>query len=335
MVLAMATVASPGCGRQRETMAFPLSKSEVQALSKAKTVSEIFDQPREVQLETNAACAIADISDMDLDARGNFILADGWRLRQVYIFSSDGRFIRILGRQGQGPGEYSTPVSLAVNSTGEILVSDYLRNQILVFDIDYQYLHSLTGKPRIHYFVHLNARNDIYTYSGTVGPGRREAFNTVYKLDKEGAKVLSFAPVPQTVLDMNFSAVDDGMTIDKEDFIYEMNPLYYQVRKYTADGKFVKSFSNPHYRDGQREGKMPAILNGPHYLEKGLLVVQREKVIDIFDTEGNFLAGEIPLPQKIVAARGNTLYCEEWEETPQKVQANPKIICYDVRRFAR
>jgi len=336
ILLLLVTTAYAGCGRRRETMASPLSKSEVQAISSAKTVAELFDSPREVQLETKAECAVAEISDLDLDANGNFIIADGWRLRQVFVFASNGSFIKILGRVGQGPGEYSTPVSVAVNSAGETLVADYLRNQIIVFDRDSLYQRSLPGKPRIQYFVHVNTRDEIYTYSGTIGPGRHAVFNAVHKLDKNGAEVLSFASVPEAVLDMNFSAVDDGMTIDKDDFVYEMNPLYYQVRKYSADGKLVGSFTNPHYRDERKEGEPPTILNGPHYLEKGLLVVQRGDLIDIFDSSGNFLAGDIPFSLKIVAGRRNTLYCVQWDEsTAQKMQSNPKVVCYELRRFTR
>ncbi|MGA2533527.1 MAG: hypothetical protein ABSG19_10880 [Candidatus Aminicenantales bacterium] len=46
-----------------------------------------------------------------------------------------------------------------------------------------------------------------------------------------------------------------------------------------------------------------------------------------------------PLPQAIIdfsAARRNTLYCVQWDETvPQKTQANPRIICYELRGSAR
>ncbi|MGA2533525.1 MAG: 6-bladed beta-propeller [Candidatus Aminicenantales bacterium] len=336
VALAVVLAASTDCRRHEESFASPLSKSEVQAISSAKTAAEIFDVPREVQLETKAECAVAEISDLGLDANGNFIIADGWQLRQVFVFASDGRFVKILGRLGQGPGEYSTPVSVAVNSEGEILIADYQRNQIIVFDRDYQFQRSLPGKPRIQYFVHVNARDEIYTYSGTVSPRRHEVFNSVHKLDKDGAEVLSFAPVPQAALDMNFSAVNDGMTIDEDDFVYEMNPLHYQVRKFSAGGKLIGSFTNPHYHNERREGEPPTILNGPHYLERGLIVVQRGNVIDIFDTLGNFLTGDIPFSLKIITARRNTLYCVQWDETvPQKTQPNPKVICFELRSFAR
>jgi hypothetical protein len=273
---------------------------------------------------------------MDIGVNGDFIIADGWRLHCVYVFSREGRFLRILGRQGQGPGEYSTPVSVAVNSRGEILISDYMRNQIIVYAEDGRYLRFLQGKPHIPYFLHLNSKNEIYAYSGTVGPGARTTFNAVHKLDGQGGEILSFAPVPEDVLKLRFSAVDDGMTIGEDDMIYEMNPLFYQIRKYAPDGKLVGTFSSPHSHIAAKPDGTPEIFNGPHYLEGGLLVIQRGKDIDVFDTAGNFLVGGIPFPSKIVAAKRNILYCEEWNETTtQQAQANSRVLCYALRHFAR
>jgi hypothetical protein len=327
-------LSSADCIRREKPLSSPLSRWELQAVSSAKKVDDIFEKACDIQLETNTACTIASISDMDIDAKENFVIADGWQLGQVYLFARDGQFIKILGKRGQGPGEYSTPVSVGLNSRGEILISDYLRNQIIVYSPDYVYRESIPGKPRIYYFVHLNRKDEIYMYSGTVGPLHREAFDTIHKLNEKGIEILAFAPVPRNVLDMDFSVVYDGMAIDRDDFIYEMNPLYYQIRKYTADGKLIRSFSNPNSKNKMRKGGSAKILNGPYYLEKGLLIVQREDCLDIFDTEGNFIVGKIPLAQKIVNARRNALYLEEWEMPgPEKTQLNPKIICYELRNF--
>ncbi len=271
---------------------------------------------------------------MDIDAKGNFVISDGWQLGRVYLFTSDGRYIRTLGRRGQGPGEYSTPVSVATNSIGEILICDYLRNQVVVYNADYSYLRSIAVKPRIQYFIHLDRRNEIFLYSGAAGPRQREVFDTIHMLGESGSEVLSFAPVPEDVLDLGFSAIADGMTIAEGDHIYEMNPLYYQVRKYTTDGKLIRSFTNPNIEKKLRKGGPEGILNGPFYLEGGLIVVQREGWLDIFDTEGNLIVDKIPLAPKILHARRNTLFLEEWTMSgPERAQLNPKIICRQLRGF--
>jgi len=273
---------------------------------------------------------------MDVDAGGDFVISDGWQLGRVYVFAADGRYLRTLGRRGQGPGEYSTPVSLAVNSRGEILICDYLRNQILVFGADHGYKRSIAVKPRIRYFIHLDNEDGIFLYSGVVGPRQSEVFDTVHRLDESGSDILSFAPVPREILDLDFSAIADGMAIGGDGHVYEMNPLYYQIRKYATDGKLVRSFTNPNVEKKLRKGGPEGILNGPFYLESGLIVVQRDRILDFFDTEGNLIVDNIPLAQKIIHARGKTLYLEEWTQSgPERAQLNPKIICLRLRGFPR
>jgi hypothetical protein len=304
------------------------------AVSSAKTADDIFEKACDVQLDTDADCPIAEISDMDIDAKGNFIISDGWQLGRVYLFTSEGRFVRTLGRHGQGPGEYSTPVSVATNSIGEILICDHLRNQIVVYNADYSYLGSITVKPRIQYFIHLDRRNEIFLYSGAGGPRQREVFDTIHRLDENGFEVLSFAPVPKDVLELDFSAIADGMAIGEDDHIYEMNPLYYQIRKYTTDGRLIRSFTNPNIKKRIRKGGPDGILNGPFYLEKGLVVVQLDGLLDVFDTEGDLIVDKIPLAPKIIKAKRNALYLEEWTMSgPERAQLNPKIICCQLRDF--
>ena len=324
--------ASVSCFRRERSHPSPLSQSELLAVSSARTADELFERTCDVQLETDADCPIAEISDMDIDATGNFIISDGWQLGRVYLFASDGRYIRTLGRRGQGPGEYSTPVSVATSSIGEILICDYLRNQIVVYNADSSYLRSIAVKPRIQYFIHLDRRNEIFLYSGAVGPRQREVFDTIHRLDENGSEVLSFAPIPEDVLDLGFSAIADGMAIGEGDHFYEMNPLYYQIRKYTTDGKLIRSFTNPNMEKRLRKGGPEGILNGPFYLERGLIIVQRDGLLDVFDTEGNLIVDKIPLAPKILKARGNALYLEEWNMSgPERAQLNPKIICCQLR----
>ncbi|MDH5386552.1 MAG: 6-bladed beta-propeller [Candidatus Aminicenantes bacterium] len=332
IALAIVLLFSWSCSREDKLINSPLSESEVKTLSSAEKIEDIFLKVSETQLELTADSAISVISDIAKDSKGNFIIADGWKLNHVWIFSPDGHFLQKLGQQGQGPGEYNTPERVAINSEGEILVSDYLRGRIIFYDRDYRYEREILVKARMYRSVHVNNKNEIYMYEGMIGPMVHEVFDTIQKLNDDGDVILTFAPIPKKALKIRYSVAGDGMTIDKNDFIFEMNPLYYQIRKYTADGKLIKSFANPNFRNARKKSERPLVLNGPYYLEKGVLIVQREDRIDIFDTEGNFIVDEIPLPQKIIYAQGNTIYLEQWEEPEsQKQQLNPKIICYDLK----
>jgi hypothetical protein len=51
------------------------------------------------------------ISDIDIDANGQVYLLDS-QLNQAKIYTADGEFVRSIGREGEGPGEFRTPTSM-------------------------------------------------------------------------------------------------------------------------------------------------------------------------------------------------------------------------------
>lgn len=55
------------------------------------------------------------IVDMGFDGAGNIYLCD-IRACNIKKFSSDGKFLKIIGRKGQGPGEFSMPWRMAVTN---------------------------------------------------------------------------------------------------------------------------------------------------------------------------------------------------------------------------
>lgn len=322
------------CVSEKSSVNSPLSPSEIKRLSAAKSTEDIFERASETQLSTNPDSAIKLITDMEIDSKGNFIIADGWQRRGVFIFAPDGQFIKELGKQGQGPGEYSTPVSVSISSKHEIYVADYLGNRINIYDENLTFKKSIICKSRIHHFIHLNSQDEIFIYSGTINPFHPVIFDTVHKYNDPGEEILSFAPLPQEVLKVKFSAVQDGMTVDKNGFIYEMNPLLYKIRKFSSEGKLIKEFSHNTglFKLVTKEGETPIIVYGPYYLEKGLIIAQVSQSLEIYDTEGNFIVGELPFKHEIIANRGNNFYIEQWEEKEALENLpNPKIICYKLK----
>lgn len=53
---------------------------------------------------------------------------------QVSTFSADGAHLSSFGQPGEGPGEFRFPSSLAVTSSGDVLVYDYAKRALVGFD---------------------------------------------------------------------------------------------------------------------------------------------------------------------------------------------------------
>lgn len=310
------------------------STSDIKKLSSAKSVEDIFRYISETELQTTPDCPIASITDMEIDSKGNFIIADGWQSMGVFVFGQDGKFIKELGRKGQGPGEYAYPVSVEISREGDIWVADPGNNRINIYSKDLDFKDQIICKPSILFFLHLNSRNEIYMYRSRTNPLKPNTADTIFRYDSQGNKITSFAPLPKEILKVKFWAVQDGMTIGKDDSIYEMNPLYYNIRKFSPDGSFIDSFSRKTrlFKVITKEGISPIVVYGPFYLDKGLIIAHVNKHLEIYDSDGQFIVGELPFSQRIIAVHGNRLYTKLWEdEEKEGVQLNPKIICYQLK----
>lgn len=82
---------------------------------------DAFNQPNHVAIAPN----------------GDIYVSDGYQNSRVVHFSSDGKFIRIIGGvRGAQPGELQVPHGVALDSKGRILVNDSDNQRISVFDKD-------------------------------------------------------------------------------------------------------------------------------------------------------------------------------------------------------
>ena len=88
---------------------------------------DLFDQPTDV-----AVSASGDIFVTDSHRNGSN--------NRVVKFDKDGRFIKEWGRKGSGPGEFSEPHTIAIDSRGRLFVGDRENNRIEIFDQDGRYL---------------------------------------------------------------------------------------------------------------------------------------------------------------------------------------------------
>jgi len=329
--LVVVTIAAPRKGQtSAENSANPQEKA---SLASARSFAYVFEKVEDVQLELKPECAISSITDLAVDAEGRYIVADGWQSKGVYIFSRDGKFIRELGRRGQGPGEYQTPVSVTLGSNGDVWVADYAGNRISVYDNEWRFKHAILGQPRILRFLHLNSRDEIYMYRSQANPMKPDTSDTIFRYDREGRKISSFAPFPEEALKVKFWAGYDGMEIGADDSVYEMNPLFYRIRKFTSDGRLVASFGRKTklFKLETKSGEMPAIVNGPFYLEGGFLVAQVNKHLEIYDTDGHFLVGELPFARRVIGSQGNRLYADASDDEADQ-EGGTRIVSYQLLR---
>ena len=105
------------------------------------------DRELEPRLETLATVGAFDgqdwetfgeVSDLDFDGAGNLYVFDSQKQR-VVVVDPAGRFLRMFGKQGDGPGELRSPVSIVVLRDGTTAIADMGHRAFVLFGADGQY----------------------------------------------------------------------------------------------------------------------------------------------------------------------------------------------------
>ena len=88
-----------------------------------------------VTLEQPDSALIVRVSGLDQDARGILALGDASE-GNVKLFSPSGRLLRVIGRKGNGPGEFQEPRFPRFGADGSLHVADGGNGRVSVFSSD-------------------------------------------------------------------------------------------------------------------------------------------------------------------------------------------------------
>lgn len=115
-------------------------------------------------------------SDIEVDrARSLIYVVDAGSCR-VLVFDLGGKFVRAIGRKGQGPGEFATPTGLCLTGDGGIAVADRDNGRIQLIGPDGSLVRSVkVTKTRVADLIIANGRfftvaaHGVSTYNVTMG----------------------------------------------------------------------------------------------------------------------------------------------------------------------
>lgn len=135
------------------------------------------------------------VSDVTIASDGSIVIADAMG-PGVYRFTADGAFAQRLGRAGQGPGEYRSPVNVLAGADGAVHVWDPGNTRIVSFDLEgasssLRVASSLLSSERSLYGV---GDSLLLVRTHVTGPGLGEGVAGYLAYDLEGTLRDTIAP---------------------------------------------------------------------------------------------------------------------------------------------
>lgn len=129
-------------------------------------------------------------TDIGFDPQGNIFVSDGYTDSRVVKYNKNGRFIKSAGTRGNGPLQFSTPHTIAVDGKGMVYVGDRGNSRIVVLDNDLNQraVYDNVGAPW-GICISLGEHQYLYTsnsISTALDSRTAETTGEIYKMELDG-----------------------------------------------------------------------------------------------------------------------------------------------------
>jgi hypothetical protein len=104
-------------------------------------------------------------------AAGNTYISDGYINSRVAKVDKNGNWLKSWGEPGDGPGQFNTPHSIAVDGRGNVYVADRGNRRIQVFDGEGAFLRQITIDVPVDPNTRPAIGNKPTTTTGAMAPG--------------------------------------------------------------------------------------------------------------------------------------------------------------------
>ncbi len=193
---------------------------------------------------------MAEVSDIVTDQQGNIFVLDQ-KLKSIRVFSSEGSYLRHIGGEGVGPGEFSDYMFLkmAICPKGELCVLDRKICRITRFPLEGQYL-SLFRIP----FNPIKSRELLFDLQGNlIIWGDRTGSDKVFHVfSSEGDLLESYGnalPLPKNANrsvfreDNKLSRLSSFSIDSKTGDVLALSMMEYKIWRYYGQSDFPKVYA--------------------------------------------------------------------------------------------
>jgi len=229
-------------------------------------------------------------TDVVIDAAGNVYVVDSGNHR-VQKFDSTGKFLTKWGTRGSGPGQFETPIGIALDSAGKFAyVTDKGNHRIQKFDV---------SRSPVQFVGQWGSQCNL-----TVTPPTGRC------VDPDGAG-------PRQVGDGQFFE-PQAVTVDKTGNVYVADTGNHRIQKFKENGEFLLKWGRNGFASGQFD-----VPRGLAFTDQGILLVvdqNNHRVQEFKLDDGVFVRqwgvqgtgeGEFNAPQDIAVDSAGNIYMVE------------------------
>lgn len=197
----------------------------------AKSFHDLFQPVEEIKLTGDM---VGEIKQLIVFPNQKIIIRES---KDVKLFDANGKFNKVIGRIGQGPGEYLKPNYVAIDESLNIYILDARSMKVTIFDSLGQHKHHLSLDTFVDEMAILGHR--LYFYSAT--NLYRNYMACCYE-NPTGKRVFEFAPPTELLRSYKSNMIPPPFGIGEylrvyREKIYIAHPYEYTIREFSLRGK--------------------------------------------------------------------------------------------------
>ena len=190
----------------------------------------------------NPPAALTDPTDVVTDpgngdvyvAESHTDVTDPNLIARISVFDKNGKFLRVFGKAGTGPGEFRTPHALEFDSQGRLIVADRHNHRVQILTKEGKFVSEFDNFGRSSGLA-IDKNDVIYTADSesteTVHPGWQRGIRIGSLKD---GKVTVFIP-PHVTPNSPVGAMGEGIAIDAAGNVYTAEAQLRGVTKYVKN----------------------------------------------------------------------------------------------------
>jgi len=289
----------------------------------------------------------SNLKNLTVDDRGYIYALDG-KEKHIKVYNDEGKYVRTIGRAGQGPGEIGFPRNVCITPQNDVMVPDSANKRLAFFSMEGELIKSIALKSLRLLETKIDSNREIIGIE--IVTEEKNPRHELKKFNADMKYLCSFDSSPlQNPRNLNPFLFSLRWDIDKNDRIVCGYPITYEIKIFDPESNIIKKIEKDYEpleitkEDIKRtEGMPPGIkLSMPKYYpafrnfiiddECRIFVLTWEKVpdgderyYDVFDKEGKYIA-KIPLGARTQLIKKKKLYSIEEDEEGYHVVKRYKV----------
>lgn len=175
-----------------------------------------------------------------ISENGNIYLTGAF-IPYILVFNKNGEFLKKIGQEGRGPGEFSQPWFITTDLTGRLIVGDFEQRRVSIFDKEYNYSNGFTVS---HMILQLIVTDSSQIIIHDYDRAARISKASIYVFNYKGKLIKKFGgATPGNLKLLNLPFMSEGpYLLLCNNILFEGEYPDYHIRKYNLKGNLLKEF---------------------------------------------------------------------------------------------